>query len=168
MVEIRPENIATDLEAIRAVTERAFRKTGGSSAYEHVRGRDDVVGLVAVDHRQIVGHVLFTPVRLEDVDEPLEGMGLLLLAVDPGWQGQGIGDRLTRAGIERLRARSCPFAIVIGLADYYPRFGFVPGSRLGLECQWKGIDDASFMVLMLDQAAVAGRTGVARYVDRFE
>ena len=43
------------------------------------------------------------------------------------------------------------FIIVLGHANYYPRFGFVPASRLGIACEWEVPDDV-FMVLLLDQA----------------
>jgi len=35
---------------------------------------------------------------------------------------------------------------------FYPRFGFVSASRHGLDCQWDGVPDEAFMVLILDEA----------------
>ena len=95
-------------------------------------------------------------------------MGLAPLAVAPERQRQGIGSLLVRAGIGALRARNCPLVIVLGHPEYYPRFGFVPASRHGLSCQWEGVPDEAFMVLILDEAASASVSGTIRYRDEFD
>jgi putative acetyltransferase len=67
-----------------------------------------------------------------------------------------------------LRARHCPFVAVVGHPQYYPRFGFQPASRRGLASQWDGIPDEAFMILVLDETAMAGVSGVARYRAEFD
>jgi putative acetyltransferase len=67
-----------------------------------------------------------------------------------------------------LRQRGCPFVVVVGHPEYYPRFGFAPASTCGLVSQWDGIPDAAFMVLILDTNAMTGVSGVARYRDEFD
>ena len=79
----------------------------------------------------------------------------------------GIGSRLVEAGLQILRKQDCPFVIVLGHPGFYPRFGFVPASRHGLTCQWEGVPDEAFMVLVFDEAAMAGVNGIARYRDEF-
>ena len=74
---------------------------------------------------------------------------------------------MVRAGIEAMRERKCPFIIVVGHPDYYPRFGFVPASQHALSCQWDGVPDEAFMVLILDEPVMAGVSGTARYRDEF-
>jgi putative acetyltransferase len=63
--------------------------------------------------------------------------------------------------------RGCPFVIVVGHPDYYPRFGFEAASLHGFACQWEGVPDAAFMVSILDRNAMAGVSGVAKYRDEF-
>lgn len=58
--------------------------------------------------------------------------------------------------------------VVLGHPEYYPRFGFVPASRHSLSCQWDGIPDEAFMVVIDDSRAMKGVTGVARYHDEFD
>jgi putative acetyltransferase len=71
-------------------------------------------------------------------------------------------------GLDILRERGCPFVVVVGHPEYYPRFGFEPASGRGLASQWDDIPDAAFMVLVLSADAMARVTGVARYRDEFD
>jgi len=167
MYEIRPEIPVEDLPRIRRISKRAFVKSGDSGVYEHTRYHADALSLVALHDELLIAHILFTPTRLESPSGDVDGMGLLLLAVDPDFQRRGIGSQLALAGIDALKAKSCPFVIVIGIAEYYPRFGFRPGSTYGLKCQWPNIGDESFMALILDEAMMTGKSGTARYIDEF-
>jgi putative acetyltransferase len=89
------------------------------------------------------------------------------MAVVPDRQRQGIGSQLVRRGLEILRERGCPFVVVVGHPEYYPRFGFERCSVHGLASQWEGVPDAAFMVMILDANAMAGVSGVAKYRDEF-
>lgn len=168
---IRPVNLAdgTDRAAIRGINARAFPMARAGSFEKALAAKPDVIARVAVDPAgRIVGHVIFTPVSIA-LNRPsggyLWGMGLGELAVLPDVQRQGVGGRLTRAGLDALRLAGCPFCIVVGHAEYYPRFGFVPGSRQGLRCQWGKIPDRAFMVRILDGPAMRGVSGTARFRD---
>jgi len=90
------------------------------------------------------------------------------MAVLPERQRQGIGSLLVQAGIDAMRERGCQFVIVVGHAEYYPRFGFVPASKHGLSCQWEGVPDEAFMVLILDESAMVGVSGTAAYREEFD
>jgi putative acetyltransferase len=94
-------------------------------------------------------------------------LGLAPIAVLPDVQRQGTGKALTEAGIDKIRASGEPFVIVLGHPDYYPRFGFVPASRLGIQCACDGVPDEVFMILMLKDDVLAGISGVARYRPEF-
>jgi putative acetyltransferase len=122
------------------------------------------LSLVAVVNDEVVGHLLFSPAFVGEV----VGMGLAPMAVRPSHQNRGVGSRLIRAGIDILRAQSCPFIIVLGHPDYYPRFGFAPASQFGISSQWANVPDEAFMVLLLDTAVMNGVTGVARYRPEFD
>jgi putative acetyltransferase len=95
------------------------------------------------------------------------GMGLAPMAVRPDRQRQGIGSQLVKRGLDLLRERGCPFVVVLGHPEYYPRFGFAPASLRGLSSPWDGIPDSAFMALILDAQAMAGVSGVARYREEF-
>ena len=56
--------------------------------------------------------------------------------------------------------------IVLGHADYYPRFGFERASARGVRCEWDVPDDV-FMLLVLDETTMSGVSGLARYRPEF-
>ena len=166
MTTIRPER-PDDVSGIRHVNERAFGQPAEADLVDTLRPAcADALSLVAEDG-PIVGHILFTPVVVEGRDPPVVGMGLAPMAVLPERQRQGLGSQLVRRGLEMLRARGCPFVVVVGHPEYYPRFGFERASAHGLRSQWEGMPDQAFMVLLLDAPAMAGTSGVAKYRDEF-
>jgi putative acetyltransferase len=178
MISIRHEQ-PDDIAAVRAISELAFTpqtrrekelgrpaKAGIVDAIRSVC--PDVVSLVAVDAGRIVGHIFFSPVFVSTAGGDVQGMGLAPMAVLPERQRQGIGSRLVRAGIDAMRERGCPFVIVVGHPEYYPRFGFIPASGHGLSCQWNDVPDEAFMVLVLNKDVMSRVSGVARYRDEFD
>ena len=163
---IRPER-PEDASRVRHVNELAFGQPMEADLVERLRqGCTDSLSLVAEDDA-VVGHILFTPVAIESEERRVLGMGLAPMAVLPGRQRQGIGSQLVRRGLDILRERGCPFVVVIGHPEYYPRFGFEPASTHRLASQWDGVPDAAFMVQILDAYAMAGVSGVAKYRDEF-
>ncbi len=88
------------------------------------------------------------------------------MAVRPGYQRQGIGTQLVVQGLERLRERGCPFVVVIGHPEFYPRFGFGAAAAWGLTCEWE-VPAEVFMVNILN-AELGGRLqGRAQYRAEF-
>src|SRR5229473_2688998 len=163
---IRPER-PEDASRVRHVNELAFGQPLEANLVERLRlACSDSLSLVAEDDA-VVGHILFTPVVVESAGRRVLGMGLAPMAVRPDRQRQGIGSQLVRRGLEILRERGCPFVVVVGHPEYYPRFGFERASVHGLASQWEGVPDAAFMVLVLDTNAMAGVSGVAKYRDEF-
>jgi putative acetyltransferase len=164
MLNIRSQNRTSDLDAICQLNRAAFAEHGETKAFNQFREhRDDILSLVAAEDGELLGHILFSPVTLNTPDGVTTGMGLGQLAVSPHKQNQGIGTHLAETGIRQLRQTDCPFIIVIGHASYYPRFGFNPGSAHNIQCQWKGIPDDTFMVLILDQHRQDSLSGVASF-----
>ena len=115
------------------------------------------LSLVAADP-EVVGHVLFSPVRIGDI----AAVGLAPMAVHPARQRSGIGSALIRAGLSRLRDAGQRIVVVLGHASYYPRFGFERASLHGIRWEHPCPDEA-FMALALHPGALDGVSGVARY-----
>jgi putative acetyltransferase len=135
MISIRRER-PEDIAPIRTVNETGFDQSTEADIIDALRDVcPDVLSLVAESDGEIVGHILFSPVTIEDGSQSRQGMGLAPVAVTPDRQRQGIGSELVQAGLEILRKQRCPFVIVVGHPAFYPRFGFVPASRYGLTSQ---------------------------------
>jgi putative acetyltransferase len=164
--EERPEDIV-EIKAIRKVNEMAFGQAAEADIVNKLKENcKGLVSLVATQEGEIIGHLLFSPARIEG-DKALEGMGLAPLAVLPEFQGQGVGSALVKTGISTLKDMGCPFIIVLGHPGYYRRFGFQKASAWGIRCQWE-VPDEAFMILVLDQPAIEGVSGMARYRSEFD
>jgi len=167
-IAIRQEQ-PQDVDAVRTVNESAFGQPDEAGIVDKLRAAcDDLLSLVAVCDGQVVGHVLLSPATVESDGGVISGMGLAPMAVLPEYQRKGIGSKLIASALAVLRDRQCPFAIVLGHPEYYPRFGFEPASKYGIKSQWEGIPDEAFMILALDESTMQGISGVARYRDEFD
>jgi putative acetyltransferase len=129
------------------------------------------VSLVAVEDEEVVGHIFFSPVSIEPEDAVSMAtgalaMGLAPMAVLPRCQNQGIGSELVRAGLRACLRLGCAVVVVLGHPDYYPRFGFVPASRMGLRCEYD-VPDEVFMATELVPDALAGVRGLVKYHPEF-
>jgi len=159
LIEIREER-PDDAPAIREVNKRAFGQDQEGNIVDALRTNGAVsLSLVAAVNGRIVGHIMYSPITVGGV---ITGAALGPMAVVPEYQRQGIGSKLVEAGNEKLQDVDCPFIIVLGHPNYYPRFGFRPASMYGIECEWAVPDDV-FMLLVLDEAKMQGVSGLAKY-----
>ena len=122
------------------------------------------LGLIAELEGRVVGQIAFSPVLIEGGSPPALGLGPL--AVEPGRQRSGIGSALVREGLRRCAALA-EIVVVLGHADYYPRFGFRSASERGLRYRSE-VFDPSFFVLELAPGALSGVSGWVRYHEAFE
>jgi putative acetyltransferase len=163
LIEIREER-PDDVAAVRELNRRAFGQDQESNIVDALRANGAaLLSLVATLNDRVVGHIMYSPVS---VGGNVKGTALGPMAVIPERQRQGIGSKLIEAGNQKLKDAGCPFIIVVGHADYYPRFGFRPASEQGIKCQWDVPDDV-FMLLVLDQAKIEGVSGLGKYRDEF-
>ena len=148
---------------MQEINERAFGRGQEASVVAKLREDcDDILSLVAVAGDEVVGHIFFSPAVIEGERGRLAGTGLAPLAVLPEYQMQGIGSELVRRGIAKIREVGCPYIIVIGHPEYYPRFGFEPAGRFEITIEGE-VPDEAFMILILDKKAMKGISGVASY-----
>ncbi len=166
MIVVRPE-AAADIDAIDAVVRAAFGQPDEAELVAALRRAGDAtVSLVATQDDAIIGHVLYSPIRLAAAPPRVRILGLAPMAVRPDRQRAGVGTRLGQAGLAACASSGATALVVLGHADYYPRFGFIPASQFGLRSVYDAPNEA-FMALELTPGALAGVSGVVEYAPAF-
>ncbi len=164
-LSIRPEG-PTDSDAIRRVLEAAFPDVFESRLVALLRaGGHLLISLLAEEDESVVGHVAFSPVRIDGEAAEGIGVGLAPLAVLPDHQRRGIGGRLVREGLAACERAGYGFVVLLGEPAYYRRFGFDRADQKGLANEY-GADEA-FMVLELRDGAIPERGGMVRFGPEF-
>jgi putative acetyltransferase len=156
---------ASDHGAIDQVHHLAFGQTGEARLVRALRvlpGFTPELSLVAEAGTLIVGHILFTPIDIRRPGRVIPALALAPMGVLPEWQRRGVGSSLVREGIERCRRLGHARIIVVGHAEYYPRFGFAPASRSGLRAPFP-VPDEAFMSLALEPGGLADCAGTVEY-----
>jgi putative acetyltransferase len=152
-----------DIAAIRDVNDRAFGQELEGKIVDALRSNGAVrLSLVATLSDSIVGHILYSPVTIGDV----EGAALGPMAVLPEYQRRRIGSMLVKAGDDQLKKDGCPFIAVLGHPGFYPQFGFQPASAYGVRCEWDVPDDV-FMLFVPDPSRMQNVAGLAKYRPEF-
>lgn len=150
-ITIRPEK-AGDRAAIHAVTEMAFGRAEEADLIDCLRSSDvwipDLSLVAEAQDGRVIGSVVLSYVTLATVDGLQRVLSLAPIAVDPPHQRQGVGSALIRAAIDAAEAREEPLVVVLGHPWYYPRFGFEPAIRSGIEAP-RPVPDHVFMVRRL-------------------
>lgn len=125
----------SDYEAVLSVERAAFGSDEEAGLVADLLvdpSAKSIVSLLAFDGDRAVGHILFTRAGL--VPESHVTASLLApLAVVPGEQKKGIGGALIEHGLKMLSESGVDLVFVLGHPGYYPRFGFEPAGRLGLD-----------------------------------
>ena len=163
-VAIRPEHSA-DVIGVRQVNERAFGRPAEADLVDALRGSDGSISIVATMAEAVIGHIMFTPVALDDAAD-VRVAGLAPMAVLPEHQRAGVGAHLIRAGLVACREHGYAAVIVVGHPEYYPRFGFAPAHGYGLRCEFP-VPPEAYMVAVLDAHVLPHLTGLVRYRPEF-
>ncbi len=155
-----------DYQNIREVNLCAFPSNDEALLVEKLRKSGDVISLVAVKHDKIVGHVLFSTATIENSEESFLTLVLAPVAVLPKFQNLGIGTKLIENGLEEARKRGYSIITVLGHPKYYPRFGFKPAIKYGIESPFD-VPEEAFMVLELVPGTLKHISGVLKYSKAF-
>ncbi|WP_152655771.1 GNAT family N-acetyltransferase [Oceanobacillus sp. CFH 90083] len=173
-IELRQEQ-SKDYPKTEALIEKAFRNEEMSDQQEHflvkrIRTSNAFIpelSIVAVNPQgDIIGQILFSEITIENNEQVTEALALAPVSVHPDYQKQGIGSRLMKEGLEKAKAAGFRSVIVLGHADYYPRFGFKPANLWGIKAPFD-VPDEAFMILELEPDALKHVNGVVQYSDAF-
>jgi len=155
-----------DDRAIAEVVAAAFGGDEEAKLIERLRQDGEMLceWVATTDDCRLVGHIAFSTLVARHGSQSLRAAALAPLAVAPAVQRRGIGDRLTRDGLEALRHQGIELVVVLGHPSYYPRFGFSALRAKLLEAPYCG---DSFMALELTPRALAGVTWSVLYPRAF-
>jgi len=173
MIYIRPER-KEEREAINEIHKQAFGKSGERAVYliEKLRNSPDFnpeLSLAAIKNRQIVGHVLFSVVKIKTDKKEIPALSLTPMSVLPEFQKQKIGSLLVKEGLKACKRCGYDIVIVVGHSDYYPRFGFKQARKNGLEVHFKKtVPDNEFMFYEIKTGILRGEKGVVEFPACFD
>lgn len=161
----RPET-PDDIATIHAVNVAAFPTAHEADLVDALRADPQawIDGLSIVTENpdgEIVGYALLTHCHVGGTP----ALALAPCAVLPDYQGKGAGSAAIRTALGTARRLGENLVVVLGHADYYPRFGFSPASGFGIHAPFEAPDEA-FLALSLD-AARPTPTGVIQYPAAF-
>jgi predicted N-acetyltransferase YhbS len=168
MLIIRPER-KEDYPRITEINNLAFKQENEGRLVENLRKNTDFISelsLVAEEDNEVVGHILFFPVKI--IDDKLIHILLSLapMSVHPEHQGKGIGSALVRQGLKAAKEKGFTSVIVVGHANYYPRFGFKPAAGWNIKAPFDVPKDA-FMAIELTENGLKNVAGTVKYPDEF-
>ena len=151
MLTIRQEK-PEDYRQVEQVVEQAFAHAEHTDHDEHnlvarLRGSEAFIpelSLVAEQDGRIVGHILFTRLKVGQTTQ----LALAPLAVHPDFQRQGIGGALIEEGHRIAAQLGYDYSILLGHPTYYPRFGYQPASRFGIQSPFD-VPDENYMAFDL-------------------
>ncbi|WP_436740400.1 GNAT family N-acetyltransferase [Streptomyces sp. BBFR102] len=145
----RPET-ADDIPAVRDILLAAFPTAAEASIVDALRADpqawlDGLSMVAAAPDGAPVGYALLTRCHVDG----RPALALAPCATLPSAQRAGAGSAAIRAALAAARARGENLVLVLGHADYYPRFGFTPASRFGIRAPFD-VPDEAMMALALD------------------
>jgi len=175
LIKIRTET-PEDYSYVIELTEKAFESLEIS---DHNEGKlveklrkaptfIDELSLVAELEGRIVGHILFTPVLIDNGTQQYHSLVLAPVSVLPYFQKKGIGGQLIRAGHQKAVELGFHSAILLGHPEYYPRFGYKPASSWGIKTHYELPSDDVFMAVELIKGALCNVSGMVIFPVEFE
>jgi len=156
-----------DFTAAERVNEDAFQRPDEALLVRNLRKNNRlIISQVAQLDHEVVGHIAFSPVHLGPGQAAPKALGLAPVAVSQLWQGGGIGSRLIEQGLELARKAGYHWVVVLGMPNYYQRFGFRTASEFGLACSFD-VPDEAFMAMPLKPGALDQVSGTVYYAPEF-
>lgn len=125
------------------------------------------LSLVAELDGQVVGHILFTPIIIDNGQQQFRSLVLAPVSVLPEFQKRGIGGQLIRAGHQKAIELGFQSVILIGHPEYYPRFGYRPASTWGIKTHYELPSDDVFMAVELIEGALSNVSGMVIFPPEF-
>lgn len=134
-----------------------------------LRNSDEFIpelSMVAEVYGQIIGHILLTKTTIGEGYNSLKSLVLAPVSVLPEFQNLGIGSMLINEAHKLATLMGYGSVVLIGHAEYYPRFGYEKASKYGIKFRFDVPDEAA-MVIELWQGALEGVNGYVKLPEAF-
>ncbi|MCP5381209.1 MAG: N-acetyltransferase [Kordiimonadaceae bacterium] len=165
-MKIRTEK-ESDFVAVNDLLLATFEGEGEAKLVSALREKaSPIISLVAELHDEIVGHIMFSPVKITG-HEDFKIMGLAPVSVLPEHQNKGIGAALINEGLNKCRELGFLAVVLLGHAAYYPRFGFKQSTKFGLICPFDGVPPECYMAMELIPGSLNEVSGQIHYHPAF-
>ncbi|OGP90622.1 MAG: GNAT family N-acetyltransferase [Deltaproteobacteria bacterium RBG_19FT_COMBO_43_11] len=168
MLIIKPER-KDDYAQITKINDASFEQPNEGRLVANLRKNKIFIpqlSLVAQMDDDIVGHILFFPIKVVDEGREHKSIALAPVSVHPSYQKKGIGSALIKEGLARCKKEGFQSVIFLGHPDYYPRFGFKPASLWKISAPFD-VPDEAFMAIELKENALKNVRGVIQYPEEF-
>lgn len=119
------------------------------------------LSLVAVIDNKIIGHIMFTKVKIQDRTE----LALAPLSVLPEYQKKGVGKSLINHAHKIASSLGYNYSVVLGSEIYYPKSGYVKAENYNIKAPFE-VPSENFMVCVLKDNPVT-ISGTVEYAKEF-
>lgn len=166
-MKIRAEK-TQDIPKINVINTASFSSDGEARLVDVLREKGvPLISLVAEDDDGLCGHILFSPVTIRGENPGKRLAGLGPMAVHPDHRKKGVGKLLVEEGCKQCQKAGYDAVVVLGEAEYYARFGFVPSVAYGIVSSYDVPDDI-FMIKELKKGGLKGVQGTVSYHELFK
>jgi len=164
VISLRPAE-PEDCARIRTVLLAAFETAEEADLVEALRAEGCVIlELVAENDDGVAGHILYSELPIESAARTVRGAALAPMAVHPEHQRLGIGGAMIHMSLAMLAHEGIEAVVVVGHADYYPRFGFSAALAVDLDTPFPG---PHLMAMELEPGCIEGCAARPRYARAF-
>ena len=164
------EEVSTDAHVISEVIRRAYEHVAFSNHREHLmvnrlRASSAYIpqlSLLAEADGGPAGHLLLTRIVIRDGERSTPSLALAPVSVVPEFQRCGVGTALVNEGHRRARLLGFRSVVVVGIAGYYARLGYVPLDLYPVTVPFK-VRPENCAIVSLCAEGLSGLRGVIEY-----
>ncbi len=160
----------SDYSEIYKININAFGQDNEANLVELLRDSEAFIpslSLVATIDDHIVGHILFSKIKIVDKNIEHSSLSLAPMAVNPDYQKKGIGAQLIKMGLKIATELKYTSVIVLGHERYYSKFGFVPTRKWGITAPFD-VPTEVYMGIELVKDSLKNVRGTVKYPKEFE
>lgn len=124
------------------------------------------LSLIAEVEDEIVGHILLTKIKIINEQSESDSLVLAPVSVVPKFQRRGIGGLLIKHAHKIAKEMNFKSVILLGHADYYPKFGYVQAHKFGIELPFDAPKE-NCLAIELTKNGLEGISGTVEYPKEF-